>query len=222
MYQGIDIGISRPDLPNFDSITALLGHALLNNGDIAEHASGNYKNSIVSLTSSLGWSTFITEPDSYIISINIDGGSYTYNGSSYNDFYIGGSYADNLNGGNSNDILDGGNGSDILNGGEGDDELIGGFSDDRLDGGNGGGDWAVFEYSRKHYHVTTVNDVTTVIATSGDDTDTITNVERFKFGSEVFDKSNVNDVDYFNQNSSSTRYGTTVTTPHHHRYKLHR
>jgi Ca2+-binding RTX toxin-like protein len=86
---------------------------------------------------------------------------------------------DSLDGGDGADILFGGAGNDTLLGGSGDDSLGGNAGDDQIDGGDGI-DEVGFAGNRDDYDVTWI-DATTVVISGPDGTDTVTNVESFRF-----------------------------------------
>ena len=107
--------------------------------------------------------------------------------------YIGGSVGDDtFYGGDDNDTIGGGSDDDNLYGGAGDDDLSGhgdedllegGAGDDTIDGGTGN-DIAVFSGNWSDYTITESGGTYTVVDNrpgSPDGTDTVTNVETFRF-----------------------------------------
>ncbi|MHA7772762.1 cadherin domain-containing protein [Roseibium sp. M-1] len=116
----------------------------------------------------------------------LDGGSGndTIYGGGGNDTLIGGEGNDSLYGENDDDVLYGGSGRDSLYGGSGNDTLEGGSGNDYIDGGSGT-DIAVFSGNFADYAITqNDNGSYTVVDTrdgSPDGTDTVYNVESFRF-----------------------------------------
>ena len=94
----------------------------------------------------------------------------------------GGSLNDVLTGDNGRNVLRGLYGADRLFGNGGVDRLTGGGSDDYLDGG-AGWDYALFSGNRSDYTVTTSGAQTRVdqIASGGDGSDTLINIEALQF-----------------------------------------
>ena len=89
---------------------------------------------------------------------------------------------DSLLGNDGNDTLEGGEGNDTLLGGGGDDVLEGGPGDDVKDGGEGN-DTAVYSVRLDDATVTYVSGVFTIASHLG--TDTVTNVETFRFADQT-------------------------------------
>ena len=116
---------------------------------------------------------------------SIDGGAGddSVAGSTGHDTVRGGEGDDTVTGYSDNDLLFGDAGHDILKGGDGEDTLTGGSGNDTLDGGLDG-DVAVFSGAWADYTITEADGVYTVTdnrPNSPDGTDTVTNVELFRF-----------------------------------------
>ena len=112
--------------------------------------------------------------------IDADGGAV---GSASVDFMVGGAGADVIDGGAGADTVLGGAGGDTLTGGLGADTLIGGAGDDDIDGGDDA-DVVVFSGDRADYTITESGGVYTVAdnrSGAPDGTDTVSNVEVFRF-----------------------------------------
>ena len=140
-----------------------------------------------------------------------DGDGATLSGGSAEDVLVGGAGSDSLSGGSNEDLLTGGDGADKLDGGADDDMLIGGAGDDQMDGGTGddvligeagddtidggaGSDTAVWSGPRSEYIITDNGDGTftvqdTVAGRNG--SDTVQNVEFFKFDDGTFTETTV-------------------------------
>jgi Ca2+-binding RTX toxin-like protein len=118
------------------------------------------------------------------------------NGEDGNDSLSGGAGDDTILGGSANDIIDGGDAADSLDGGNNDDTLTGGAGDDTINGG-AGTDWAIFSGDLSDYNIVGIESNFTI--TGPDGSDTVTNVENFKFDDgtltvfpvEVYDTSDV-------------------------------
>ncbi|MEM7719780.1 MAG: calcium-binding protein, partial [Pseudomonadota bacterium] len=119
-------------------------------------------------------------------------GQDTVSGGAGDDTLDGGESADSLDGGLDADLVSGGAGDDTVSGGSGNDVMLGGAEDDTLIAGSGddiidGGadtDIAVFSGAWSDYTITEAGGTYTVTDNrpgSPDGTDTITNVEVFRF-----------------------------------------
>jgi len=101
-----------------------------------------------------------------------------------NDTLIGGAGNDRLAGENDDDTLQGDAGADALFGGSGNDTLEGGSGNDYLDGGSGT-DTGVYSGDRSDYSITENENGSYTVADlrdgSPDGTDTVYNVENFRF-----------------------------------------
>ena len=129
-------------------------------------------------------------------------------GSGENDTLIGGDGNDSLTGGWDQNLLDGGAGADTINGGTDEDTLIGGAGDDVLRG-NDGSDTAVFSGNWSDYTITESNGVYTIVDNrpgSPDGTDTVTDVETFRFAD-----GDVAEADLLNVGPSITAADGSVT-----------
>lgn len=115
----------------------------------------------------------------------------TVNGDEGNDRLFGDEGNDILNGGLGSDRLRGGEGDDILNGNDGNDRLFGDLGNDILNGGagndviNGGeglNDIVIFSGNRLDYTITQNASIFTLVDERAiDGTDTVTNVQIFRF-----------------------------------------
>ncbi|MGF1604719.1 MAG: beta strand repeat-containing protein [Rhodothalassiaceae bacterium] len=101
-------------------------------------------------------------------------GADTLQGFGGADTLTGGDGADVLLGGFDADILLGGDGADFLDGGSGDDSLIGGAGDDSFAGGSG---IDTVDFSGDAPSGGVIADLTFGVATKGEETDTLTEVE---------------------------------------------
>ena len=158
-----------------------------------------------SITGGMGDDTIIGHDDG----ARIDGGAG-------DDQITGGTTADDLEGGTGNDSLSGGNGSDQLSGGSGNDQLGGGSGQDTLNGGAGddlldggsGADVAIFSGSWADYTIAETGGTYTVTDNrpgSPDGTDTLVNVELFRFAD-----GDVTPADALNDGPSVTATGGTI------------
>ncbi len=86
------------------------------------------------------------------------------------------------------------NGTDTLTGTTGDDTLEGDAGNDVLNGGTGN-DTAVYNGNRASYTITTPVVGTTQIVSANEGTDTVTNVERFRFADGTFTLSQLQNAD---------------------------
>ncbi|WP_235013347.1 hypothetical protein [Spiribacter sp. SSL99] len=96
----------------------------------------------------------------------------------------GGAGNDTINLLDGDDVATGGTGNDALNGGSGDDTLTGGAGNDTIDGGVGAGDTAVYTGDFSDYNITGLGGGSLTISdtrNSGDDVDTVSNVEVLQF-----------------------------------------
>ncbi|WP_298981845.1 cadherin domain-containing protein [uncultured Roseibium sp.] len=125
-----------------------------------------------------------TQPNMDANYLDGQGGNDTIYGGGGDDTLIGGEGSDFLSGENDNDTLQGDAGSDNLYGGAGNDILEGGSGNDYLDGG-GDNDIAVFSGSFADYTISKNDDGSYTVADnrsgSPDGTDTVHNVETFRF-----------------------------------------
>ncbi len=128
-------------------------------------------------------------------------GNDTLDGGTWHDTLDGGDGDDLISGGTGMDAMQGGTGADTLSGGDWNDTLDGGADDDLLDGGAGndtivggsGADIATFSGARADYTISEADGVYTVVdirPDSPDGTDTITNVEVFRFADGDVDPAN--------------------------------
>ncbi|MFD2365075.1 DUF4214 domain-containing protein [Pseudoduganella sp. GCM10020061] len=79
-------------------------------------------------------------------------------------------------------VMSGGEGNDSIEGGSGNDSLTGGLGNDVISGGDAGRDYAYFEGAIAGYTVSReANGATTVAAKAGNDSDSLTGVERMVF-----------------------------------------
>ncbi|TAX30529.1 cadherin domain-containing protein [Rhizobium leguminosarum] len=96
-----------------------------------------------------------------------------------------GSGDDEFTGTDGNDIFDGSGGNDILNGNAGNDKLTGGAGDDAINGGDGI-DTAIFSGNFANYFFA-MNNGDHIVASAGEGTDTLTDVELARFADGVYD-----------------------------------
>ncbi|MGO7180468.1 metal-binding protein [Rhizobium brockwellii] len=96
-----------------------------------------------------------------------------------------GSGDDEFIGTDGNDIFDGNGGNDILNGNAGNDKLTGGAGDDAINGGDGI-DTAIFSGNFANYSFA-MNNGDHIVASAGEGTDTLTDVELARFADGVYD-----------------------------------
>ncbi|MGO6818692.1 cadherin domain-containing protein [Rhizobium leguminosarum] len=96
-----------------------------------------------------------------------------------------GSGDDEFTGTDGNDIFDGSGGNDLLNGNAGNDKLTGGAGDDTINGGDGI-DTAIFSGNFANYSFA-LNNGDHILASAGEGTDTLTDVELARFADGVYD-----------------------------------
>lgn len=113
-------------------------------------------------------------------------GNDTLFGMSGDDVVLGGNGEDTLYGNNGNDTIYGDVGNDTLSGGAGTDTLAGGAGTNALDGGDGV-DTAVFNGSYQDYVISFSGSDVTVKSLDGTTVnDTLTGIERIRFGSDLY------------------------------------
>ena len=120
-------------------------------------------------------------------------GDDTLTAGSNEDLLTGGAGADTMYGGADDDVLVGGEGADTMDGGTGDDVLFGDGGDDIIDGG-ADSDTAVWSGTRSEYIITDNGDGTFTVQDTVDGrngTDTVQNVEFFKFDDGTYSDTNV-------------------------------
>lgn len=113
-------------------------------------------------------------------------GNDTLFGMSGNDVVLGGAGQDTLYGNKGDDTIYGDGGNDTLSGGAGADTLVGGTGSNALDGGDGV-DTAVFSGSYQDYVISFSGTDVTVKSLDGTTVnDTLTGIERLRFGSDLY------------------------------------
>lgn len=117
---------------------------------------------------------------------------------------------DTLDGGEGNDTLVGRDGDDVLVGGKGDDTLDAGSGGDLVDGGEGS-DVAVYIYGRNDYEISVDEGVVSI--THGVETDTISNVEYFNLGGQMFSLADLAGVGQSAWNAADDRFWADTNTP---------
>jgi VCBS repeat-containing protein len=124
-------------------------------------------------------------------------GDDTLQGGAGNDMVNGDAGNDTLLGGSGDDMLDGGAGEDVLSGGSGNDTLAGGSGTNTVDGGSGT-DTGVLLGNYADYTITrTSATAATFTNANGTETDSFTNVERYRFADGVVLTLGVDGADTF-------------------------
>ena len=128
------------------------------------------------------------------IPVNLPSGSSlsAFNGIALGTVFSGTTVADHIIGAAGTNLITAGSGADIITGGTGNDVLIGGGGNDTIDGG-AGNNTVVFSGNRADYAISLNGSTYTVSDqnTGADGTDTVTNVDSFKFADGVFSASDV-------------------------------
>ena len=157
-----------------DLLTGGVGNDVLDGGDGRDTAVFSGARSAYTISTTNGVTT-VNGPDGVDRLTNIERLQF-----SDGAFDLAGNRLPNeINGTPNADTLSGGAGADMILAGDGDDLITGGPGSDIIDGG-AGVDTAIFAIGPVPYTVTVSNDVVTVV--SGEGTDTLTNVERLRFG----------------------------------------
>ncbi|WP_183097160.1 peroxidase family protein [Mesorhizobium sp. YM1C-6-2] len=131
-------------------------------------------------------------------------------GNGLDNVLIGNSGVNTLGGGAGSDTLIGNEGADTLNGGGANDELEGGAGDDTLNGGAGNADVAVFSGPAGNYTFGLTGGalatVTDIVGNEG--TDTLSGIERLRFGQGGEDLVIVTNAGLVDENTASIVFGT--------------
>lgn len=110
-----------------------------------------------------------------------DNGADILTGGPNEDFIDGGAGNDTINSLSGRDTVLGQTGDDIIDSGPGNDLVTGGFGDDTIDTGAGGGDVVQFTRDFDSYTITGSNPITVTDDVGNDGTDSVSNVETFRF-----------------------------------------